>query len=126
MIEKEIIEYNKRCVKTIGLKRGFWITQRTPLTDDKKQWWDIDGKTFLGTRVYYDKDLLFHYDWNWIHEILECIEKLPSTQVDILGKTCRISHKGIDFFNDSSKSSKKESVIESINKFLIWYDEQNK
>jgi hypothetical protein len=75
MTQQEIRERNKQIIQMLGFKRGFWIHQEKPLTDDKKQWWDIDGKTFLGTRVRYDKDLQFHSDWNWLMEAVEFIKK---------------------------------------------------
>jgi hypothetical protein len=75
MTEQEIQDRNKQIIQMLGFKRGFWIHQEKPLTDDKKQWWDIDGKTFLGTRVHYDKDLQFHSDWNWLMEAIQFLQK---------------------------------------------------
>jgi len=77
MTQEEIQERNKQIIQMIGFKRGFWIHQEKPLTDDKRQWCDIDGKTILGTRVYYDKDLQFHSDWNWLMEAVEFVQRLP-------------------------------------------------
>ena len=31
MNKVEIIQYNKRCAKFLGLKRGWWISQEKPL-----------------------------------------------------------------------------------------------
>ena len=75
MTQQEIQERNKEIALMFGLKRGWWIHQEKPLTDDKKQWCDIEGKTFLGAKVYYDKDLKFHSDWNWLMEAVEFINK---------------------------------------------------
>ena len=74
MTQQEIQDRNEQIALMLGLKKGWWIHQQKPLTDDKKQWWDIEGKTFLGTRVYYIKDLQFHSDWNWLMEAVEFIE----------------------------------------------------
>ena len=76
----DILEFNKLCISFLGFQRGWWISQEKPLTEDKRQWWDIEGKTFLGTRVYYDHQLLFHEDWNWIMLIIEKINSLPLTE----------------------------------------------
>jgi hypothetical protein len=75
MTQQDIQERNKQIATMLGLKRGWWISQNKPLTDDKKQWLDVDSKTSLGTRVYYDKDLAFHSDWNWIMEAIVFIGK---------------------------------------------------
>jgi hypothetical protein len=128
--QEEILEYNKRCAEFLGLKRGWWISQQKPLTDDKKQWWDIDEKTFLGTRVYYDKDLLFHSDWNWIMEVVEAIEKLRYLVV-IQSNFCQIQEVGKKENSFSPRIiayqealTKKEAVVQAINQFLIWYNNE--
>lgn len=66
MTEQQICEKNAMIAEYMGLKRGWWISQEKPLTEDKKQWCDIGGDTFLGSRVYYDKDLQFHASYDWI------------------------------------------------------------
>jgi hypothetical protein len=75
MTQEEIQERNKQIIQMIGFKRGFWIHQEKPLTDDKRQWCDIDCKTILSTLVYYDKDLQFHSDWNWLMEAIQFLHK---------------------------------------------------
>lgn len=122
-MKQEILEYNKRCAEFLGLKKGWWIHQEKPLTDDKKQWWDIDGKTFLGTRVYYDKDLQFHSDWNWIMEVVEAIERLNYTFI-IDNQHCYWYKEYIKEAKSGLGASKKEAVVQAINQFLIWYNEQ--
>lgn len=139
MKEQEILEYNKRCAEFMGLKRGWWNYQEKPLTEDKKQWLDIDGKTFLGTSVYCDKDLQFHSDWNWIMEVVEKIE------VNFPKYTLEWEYDDREEFSEEGKykaywftlmpkdeickelsdlrsQSRKEAVIQAINKFLIWYN----
>jgi hypothetical protein len=78
MTQEEIVERNKQIIELMGFKRGFWIHQEKPLTDDKKQWWDIDGKTILGTKVYYDTTLKFHSDWNWLMAASEFMFEIVS------------------------------------------------
>ena len=112
MKQQEILDYNKRCAEFLGLKRGWWIHQEKPLTEDKKQWWDIDGKTFLGTTIYYDKDLKFYSDWNWIKSVLEKISSL--NEDDFSDET----QQAFENLLDLSLFSSKESVCESINNFI--------
>ena len=122
MTEKDILEYNKMCAEFLGLKNGWWISQQKPLTDDKKQWWNISGSTFLGTKVYYNKDLQFHQDWNWIMEVVEAIENLfdGDMLVEISDESCYMGyHKKYEMY--TTMSTKKEAVVQGINKFLIWY-----
>lgn len=76
MKDNEILEGNRLIAEFFGLKRGFWVSVEKPVTDDKKQWCDLDGKTFLGSRVYYDKTLLFHQSWDWIMPVVEKIEAI--------------------------------------------------
>ena len=144
----EIQDFNHRCAEFLGLKRGWWIPQVKPLTYDKKQWWDIDGKTFLGTKVYYNKDLRFHLDWNWIMEVVEAIEKLKfnsdtctnSSPFFTIGKHWCYIHIYNDTENGVPESgkyyywssgqhsimgeTKKEALIKTIDQFLIWYEKQ--
>ncbi len=77
MVQQSTIEENNKLIaEFFGLKHGWWISQEKPLTDDKKQWWDIDSKTFLGSRVYYNKDLKFHSSWDWLMPVVEKIESM--------------------------------------------------
>lgn len=138
MNKLEVLEFNKRCAEFLNLKLGWWIHQDKPLTDDKKQWWDIDGKTILGTRVYYNNDLQFHSDWNWIHEVLKHIEELKwnekfakSIYVSINFNECSIYDFDYKFtaqglFFTHKDSTTKEAVIQTINQFLIWYKQNIK
>jgi len=120
MNEKEILEYNKRCAEFLGWKN---------LNDDSFP----EYVNPLGD-FYQLKELKFHSDWNWIMEVVEAIEKLKfNVRITIACITIENA-----FDNDSNLSpiykfhsmqgefeSKKEAVVEAINQFLIWY-EQNK
>lgn len=126
MTQEEVFEYNKRCAEFLGLKRGWWIHQEKPLTENKKQWWDIDGKTFLGTKVYYDKNLQFHSDWNWIMEVVEAIEKLGykfqfGWNITALISLVPNTPAKIALIENENR---KEAVVQAINQFLIWYNGQ--
>lgn len=105
MTQEEILEYNKRCAEFLNLHR--------------------DKEVVIFNMKAYTYDLLkFHSDWNWIHEVIEAIEKL-----DFGIKQCR---KVVEIYRDSNKenifyikkTSRKHSIVEAINQFLIWYNEQ--
>lgn len=128
--EQEIIKYNERCAKFLGAyfcnddqnayPNGYWIIDND----------EIDLPSDL-------KDMSFHSDWNWIHKIIDNIEKLELDKFG-LGRfitTCsnRVGHyfeirernSYDDKIEDGFGESKKEAVVQAINQFLIWY-EQNK
>ena len=133
MKQEEILQYNKMCAEFLGWE----IVENEILTvpDDCK----------VKPQIYFPayQNLLFHSDWNWIMEVVEAIEKLklpsPSIipiRVQIEEKSCRIfkgtwndSKEGfisvVSYKGNKVQYSKKEAVINAINQFLIWY-EQNK
>ena len=132
MKQKEIIEGNKLIAQFIGLKRGWWIHQEKPLTDDKKQWCDMDGKTFLGTRVYYDKDLKFHESWDWLMPVFEKIEQISELSPSInfgCGTTIWTDGAGttrIEIFPETKKESNINISWKAVIEFIKWYNENKK
>lgn len=122
MKQQEIQERNKQIALMLGLKRGWWIHQEKPLTDDKKQWCDIGGKTFLGTKIYYDRDLKFHSDWNWLMEAVEFIEKIYSYKVKIESKGCIIYKNSNAVIIHYSTESKLVAVFIAVSDFAKLYN----
>ena len=87
-------ERNKQIIQMLGFKRG----------------------------VYYDKDLKFHSDWNWLMEAVEFIEKiLYNNQPIHFGRNvCVIfSPKTIK----SKGKDKKEAVFIAVSDFAKLYNE---
>lgn len=78
---------------------------------------------FLGLEILKDEYCYdypdFHSDWNWIMEVVEAIEK-KAAWVSIKG--CAVD---ISTIANLNAPTKKEAVVQAINQFLIWY-EQNK
>lgn len=142
MNQQEILDYNKRCAEFLkAFKRDkrekvnplyifpdfrFYKAEMQP---------DYMGGSYLehdeNCNISYSNEMKFHSDWNWIHEVIEAIEKLEfgeqkyKFQVDIQNNHCVIEQSNC--FNSIRiyKETKKEATTEAINKFLIWY-EQNK
>ena len=106
MTQEEIIQYNKRCAEFLG----YTLRENDCYNGDDKL---VAKLSFLQTA-----DLKFHSDWNWIMEVVEAIEKLGHT-VDIWNNVCVIPH-----LKKSIGESKKEAVVEAINQFLIWYNNE--
>lgn len=77
---------------------------------------------FLGLEILKDEYCYdypdFHSDWNWIMEVVEVIEKKAWVNI----KGCAVD---ISTIVNLNAPTKKEAVVEAINQFLIWY-EQNK
>lgn len=84
-------------------------------------------------------ELKFHSDWNWIMEVIEKIESLG--YATSLSHNYVISNYGNDCFKIDTKSNaisayddkpiqfsltkgKKEATIESIDRFIDWYNKQ--
>lgn len=104
MTQEEILEYNKRCAEFLGWRK----------THPNIKNWHI-YITPIGS-ISYDK-MLFHSDWNWIHEVVEKMKDIinPKEHSDTTFSTLRREvqiHLG---------RSNKEAVVQAINQFLIWY-----
>jgi len=71
-------------------------------------------------------------DWNWIMEVVEAIEKLGYESL-IGGSEYYYPEKGMRYIQSFIKDditiyqeakTKKEAVVQAINQFLIWYNNQ--
>ena len=135
MTQEEILEYNKRCAEFLNFK----------YRNSKKAWgkYPLDNNSFLALKGWLSMDRLqFHSDWNWIMEVVEAIEKNKFLidkerpyYITIDNNYCGIffnrwNDKGKDFGGTKQivsikADSKKEAVVQAINQFLIWYNENN-
>lgn len=102
MKQEEILEYNKLCAEFLRME--FEVHSNT---------WRY--KDLITTQ------LLFHSDWNWIMELAERIKNTtnPKEHSDTTFSTLRReiqTHLG---------RSHKEAVVEAINQFLIFYNNEN-
>ena len=127
MTQEEILDYNKKCVELLGWRK----------THPNIKNWHI-YITPIGS-ISYDK-MLFHSDWNWIMEVVEAIEKLKFRfeiwkledanlhRVDILkmGWDSTSVFDAKDGWSKLTYPSKKEAVVQAINQFLIWYNNEYK
>ena len=119
MKEEEILEYNKRCAEFLG------YINTTPTDKDFDIYHNEKGM-IIGNKIHTMIEPMsakFHSDWNWISEIVEAISN---------------KFGGVPFFKEvyqkwlyEDKSSedflifrlKKEELVQAINQFLIWYNE---
>lgn len=110
-------EYNKRCAEFLGGE----YRRKESLTYEPKGRWYIDQ--FPDAEQ--DYNLKFYSDWNWIMEVVEKIEKLDywvCIQNTYAGIGKRNDEQPVIGYSYSSLTiTKKEAVVSTINKFLIWY-----
>jgi len=116
---KEILELNIRCAEFLGMENDAYILKKII----EKERFDISPH------------LSFHYDWNSIMEVSQCIvsegfrlytishesfSRCVFTDMSIIEQ--KHSFGGGNIVSDSGECiSYKESLIISINNFLIWY-----
>jgi hypothetical protein len=127
MTQEEFLEFNKRCAEFLGYELITPQMRKRPEEWKDNSYWEHKDKANVHTSkkvLGRDGYLAFHSDWNLIMEVVEAIEKL-NYQVDIQNNHCLIqrsdSFDGIRVYAET----KKEAVVQAINQFLIWY-EQNK
>jgi hypothetical protein len=121
MNQQEILDYNKRCALFLG-KEYKHNKIVSPFTHFSGQ--NPTGKIWEECR--------FHSDWNWIMEVVEAIQKIIIKNDD---EFCIEFYEGLPdkpktFVSiteniQSENNNPKEAVVEAINQFLIWH-EQNK
>ncbi len=119
MTKKEINNFNKICAEFLGVK------------------FEIHSSTWRYKNLIVT-ELLFHSDWNWIMEVVEKIKYIEDNQEKFFGDEYYLIHfeidllNGVDLFIDKKRifsqsafgeGQLKEAVVQAINQFLIWYNE---
>lgn len=101
----------------------------TDFTFQKLKKSDIELGGEYNGKYYELKDMQFHSDWNWIMMVVEAIENYSNTvegykyQVDIQNNHCLIERSDCCGGKRFYSKTKKEAVVQAINQFLIWYNE---
>ena len=126
MTQQEL-EYNKRCAEFLGWTyiSSIDIKEGSYHTSIKAGWYTkVPRVLALGLTQYLYKgrshnSLQFHSDWNWIMKVVEVINMIPNPKN--LSDTTLYTHR----LNVQSilRSANKEAVVQAINQFLIWYNE---
>lgn len=131
MTQEEIQEYNRICADFLKFKyknqAKFWA--KYPLDDNSYL------SQFGFMKIHSFK---FHSSWDWIMEVVEKIENLyehPNKEISINIKPGEIEifqrpyrlennnyHDVIYLGDGYINTSKKEAVVQAINQFLIWYE----
>lgn len=129
MTQEEILEYNKRSAEFLGMydyskdneyfKKGNYYCYPEKEKNPGSGYYTIIQNTSEG---YYG---IFNSDWNWIMKVVEAIEQL-GYRVEIIGLSCIIyknSNPISSYYGIKNESTKEEAVVQAINQFLIWYNE---
>ena len=139
MTQEQIIDYNKRCSEFLGYKNDT-VNGRSVVRIPDKPWteWSNRFQEYVEDNWYalYEPSfhpLRFHSDWNWIHELVEAIEKLEYESTKVLDEF-RIEsfqvvvrawitpeHKLYNIIPCEPKT-KKEAVVQAIDSFLKFYN----
>ena len=155
MTQEEILQYNKRCAEFLGWKYsqnyesydelyfewdenddGVWYKEENFVLNPKScniYFVKVNGVCLKE----YEYILKFDSDWNWIMEVLKQITKYGYNWelIDFNGTITEEKFMKCSIFNfelskpynkfTAESSDEKEAVVQAINQFLIWY-EQNK
>jgi hypothetical protein len=142
MNQQKILEYNKRCAKFLNRDDLLTKWERRELNLNLYK----DKIPLSNINILHpEPNEKFHSDWNWIMEVIEAIEKLNYIVIITTSPTIserwtlyRISiqeNKISSVFNNkfiinyesnyNNNETKKEAVVEVINQFLIWHEQNN-
>jgi hypothetical protein len=129
MTQEEVLEFNKRCAEFLG------YINTTPNDKDFDIYHNEKGM-IIGNKIYTMIEPMsakFHSDWNWIMEVVEKILKDYRTDFYLDFDmpvsdtfTVSIGSDGKYRSDGESKINSKEAVVQAINQFLIWYNENNR
>lgn len=121
MTQQEILNHNKLCAEFLGYKCSVNEQYELPnmMTFPPKK----NSNLCHTAKVCCVKDMQFHSDWNWIMEVVEAIkEKTKFKTIDECSEDEWYATIGVTRLTITST---KEAVVQAINEFLIWYN-QNK
>ena len=118
MTQEEILEYNKRCAEFLGAKNlgklGYSDHDYYEHELFERTEWSNKYQDTIEVNTMVLSQMTFHYDWNWI---MEMIEKILDIALEIDSMEM--------YYNIKDAIPDINATTLSINQFLIWY-EQNK
>ncbi len=138
MTQEEILEFNKRCAEFLGFldfkelgddkyRLGKTVYTITDPSIQPKEWM-ID----LACNPKHTGHFKFYSDWNWVMGVVRAIEKLKFNVIITRAcitienaADCEFDLKSIYVFHSEEPASitKEVAVVQAINQFLIWYNE---
>lgn len=114
------IENNKLIADFMGLEleetpSGKFVYARHEQNNPKKE-------SDVQTNFYEDSELLYHFDFNWLIEVVEKIENIGSG-IEIYNNYCKIVYDN-ETIVEIEENSKKEAVYNACVEFINWYNQQ--
>jgi hypothetical protein len=131
MTQQEINDYNRRCADFLGWKYVSSIDVKEQKYDQSIEagWYCEIPKTLhpkINRNLYIGRNhhcLKFHLDWNLIMEMVESIEK-RGYEIDIFSNCVEVTDiPDENYITEAVGKTKKEAVVQGINQFLIWYND---
>ncbi len=134
MTQEETLTYNKMCAEFLGMydysKDNEYFEKGLYFCYSEK---DKNPGCGYYTTIY-NGISVFVSDWNWIMEVVEAIETLYDSNVYFkvawdnvtigIATQYELAHDtGFEGVEIHREVSKKAAVVEGINRFLIWYNE---
>ena len=122
MTQQEILEYNKRCAEILELEKWFDGGSYIGYHIDPERFNAQEEGDGTKPHAVLFESMKFHSDWNWIMEVVEAINKTQSPRQggDTTHSTLKREVQAL------LGKTAKEAVVQAINQFLIWYNENNK
>lgn len=136
MTQHDLLTFNKMCAEFIGAEKvhrfdslGFNYYKHSLF---HRREWSNRFQDYEANDLMCPMQMEFYSDWNWLMTIIDSIQIKCKVFININGNsTCEIKcaypsgsiqhRKDLKF--DCYADTKKESVIETLNQFLIWYNE---
>lgn len=126
MKQQEILEYNKRCAEFLTIKEELKNELSAYPLQEYSSLCSYANSAFISDKEDNPSNTVwdyceFHSDWNWIMEVVNAINKTqnPRKSGDTTHSTLKREVQAL------LGKAAKEAVVQAINQFLIWY-EQNK
>lgn len=128
-MEDKIIEGNRLIAEFMEAIKQAHIS-------DSLFWFD-NPPTIFSSHQWDDFAMKYHSSWDWLMPVVEKIENINNTEVDIKGNLCLISFiedghwtgrvlKGMGGKEKPSNEFKIEAAWEAVVEFIKWYNTQNK
>ena len=137
MTKTEVLDYNKQCADIIGWLKQYNGQDFIEINSNKLIEWlpsNIYNRTMTG-KYQFDLELCkFHSDWNWIMKVIEKIKETITKWDHIYTMSPEEQKVDYQLFKEDDIANRiehltmyadKETVVQAIAQFLIWY-EQNK
>ena len=112
---ENIIENNKLIAEFLGETKQPFEFSQFGYINSLGEWKD----------TFFDNQLKFHSDWNWLMEVVEKIESL-GYRIEIVKHICRIYLSNKETIIISENTPKIEAVYIACVEFIKWYNNQNK